>query len=575
MGRKEKIAVWLVWLIVWPAGLFGVFQFFPPDLIDNQMDILAFVILASIVALFPLQIGDNPVFFTHGITFAVFLYFGLAVEIIVSQVALIFLLLKLRVSRSNVHRFPLNFVMFLVISISSALIYHMLGGQHGREAVSSVSNAVPIVAYAFFQLFFNQLTIKFIAKFLYKRHVKMFDIGLLWDLTSGLLVFPVGFLLYMMYAEFGVSAVFYVGIPFILISGMLMLYHKSSIVNQYLKRTSRIGHELTGNLGVKDVLDLFVDRLSQLLPVDYIYIFDVESDREMNLIRYFDRSGVTYFPSIKLHIGESISGHTWEEGNSFKYNKKSDWDHLRNRYTPKEAESALSVPIERKGEIVGVITIYSNQKYAFLQFQFMILNILGSYLAVAIDNARHYEKTKLESERCALTGLYNFRYFQDQLHEAFFSDKDQSIALILLDIDHFKSINDTYGHESGNEILCQFAERLEDVVGNAGVVARYGGEEFAILLPRYKDYEAYQVAEDIRRSIAEQPFSTYQYILSDDEPKEVSITASIGVATYPVDCEEPLELIRHADRAMYVGAKQKGRNRVACYEELKTAAESL
>lgn len=568
MGRKQKLAVWLVWLIVWPAGLYVVFHFFTPELTGDQLDILAFIILASIVALFPLQIGDNPVFFTHGITFAVFLYFGLAVEIIVSQVAIVFLLLKLRVSWSNLHRLPLNFLMFLTISVASALLYYLLGGVHGAEAVTSSSQVIPIVAYALFQLCFNQFTIKLIAKYLYKRHIKMFDLGLLWDLISGLLVFPVGLLLYMMYAEFGVSAVFFVGIPFILISGMLMLFHNSSQVNRYLKKTSKIGHELTGNLGVKDVLDLFVDRLSQLLPVDYIYIFDVTSNKEMSLVRYFDRSGITYFPTITLHKGESISGNTWKERNSFKYNKKSDWDHLRNQYTPKQAESAISVPIERKGEIVGVITIYSNQKFAFLQYQFMILNILGSYLAVAIENARHYEKTKQQSERCALTGLYNFRYFQDQLTEAFYKYKEQAISLILLDIDHFKSINDTYGHESGNEILCQLAARLEDTVGEYGLVARYGGEEFAILLPTYQDYEAFQMAEQIRLVIADQSFSTYQYILSEEEPKEVSVSVSIGVASYPNDCEEPLELLRHADRAMYVGAKQRGRNRVASYHTI-------
>lgn len=577
MSKNKKVAVWLVWLLVWPASIYFLFESTNPQVSGNELDILAFAILASIVALFPLQIGENPVFFTHGVSFAVFLYYGLAVEIIVSQIALLFVLSKLRIGRANLHRIPVNFLMFLVISVLSAQVYNMLGGQHGEEAIASPMYVIPIVAYALFELIFNQFSIKVVAKFLYNRHVKMFDQGLLWDLLSGLLVLPVGFLLYMVYVEFGLSAIFFVGIPFILISGMLMLYHNSGQVNKYLQRTSKIGHELTGNLGVTDVLDLFVDRLSNLLPVDYIYIFDVASDREMNLIRFFDRSEKVSFPDISLHKGESISGNTWEEGRSFNYKNKSEWGHLENEFTPTYAESSLSVPLERKGEIVGVITIYSNQKRAFMQFQFMILNILGNYLAVAIENARHYEKTKQQSERCALTGLYNFRYFQDHLHEIFATtggEEPKPISVILLDIDHFKQVNDTYGHESGNEILCQFAERLTSMVGDNGVVARYGGEEFAILLPHYENYEAYSIAEQIRRVIVEQPFVTYNHILTDEAPKEVSISASIGVASYANDCEEPLELIRHADRAMYVGAKQRGRNRVASYENMKTAAES-
>ncbi|MCA0969918.1 sensor domain-containing diguanylate cyclase [Halobacillus litoralis] len=579
MGRKRKIAVWLVWLFVWPSSLYALFYFSEPVALGDVNDIIAFAVLASIVALFPLQIGDNPVFFTHGITFAVFLYYGLAVEVVVSQIALLFLLLKLRVGKANHYRYPINFLMFLMISASSAFVYYALGGVHGPEGVASADNAVPVVGYVLFQVIFNQLSIKFIAKFLYRRSIKLFDLGFFWDVSTGLLVMPVGFLLYMVYTEFDLSAVFFVGFPFILISGMLMLYHNSNLVNGYLKRTSRIGHELTGNLGAKDVLDLFVERLTQLLPLDYVYIFDVKSDQEMALIRYFDRSEKTYFPDIALHKGESISGNTWKEGKSFNYRKKSEWAHLKNKYTPNGAESALSVPIERKNEIVGVITIYSNQKFAFQQFQFMILNILGNYLAVAIDNARHYERTKEQSERCPLTGLYNFRYFQDKLYEWFGNyeagTRSGPISLILLDLDHFKSVNDKYGHESGNEVLCEFAGRLESLVGDQGVVARYGGEEFAVLLPGYTDAEAFETAENIRLEIAGKVFRSYHHILERNGPVDVSISASIGVATYPHDCEEPLELIRHADRAMYVGAKQKGRNRVARYESLKKAAESL
>lgn len=574
MTKEKKVFVWVVWIALWPLSLYLLYTWLTPVLEGNRVEIIIFIILASIVALFPLQIGDHPVFFTQGIAFAVFLYYGLFIEIIVSQVAILALMAKMRLGTNNLYRLPINLFMFLLISVLSALIYYGLGGTHGDAAVDSWRDAVPIVSYALSQIILNQLSIKFVAKFLYNKEIKWVDRGLTWDLVTASLVLPVGFVLYMVFSEFGPVGIFFVGLPFVFISGMLMLYHNSNQVNSYLKKTSIIGHELTGKLGVKDVLDIFVERISDLLPVDYIYIYDVSSEKEMNLIRFFDRSGMIDFPTITLEKAQSISGNTWSQGKSVYFKKKSEWSHLENRYTPALAESVLSVPIERNDETVGVITIYSHKKRAFFQFQFMILTILGNYLGVAIDNARHYEKTKLESERCALTGLYNYRYFEDYLEGLFLEKQTESksreepISLILLDIDHFKKVNDTYGHESGNEVLASLAKRLNEITNGIGTLARYGGEEFVLLLKGYDEKQAVEIARNIRSKIIEKPFLSYEHILSTKEPVTIAITASIGVATFPDHCEEPLDLIRQADRAMYVGAKQKGRDRVASYKDM-------
>ncbi|WLR46113.1 sensor domain-containing diguanylate cyclase [Halobacillus litoralis] len=572
MTKQKKYAVWFVWASIWPASLVYLYLWLSPVFEGNRIEIAAFIILASIVALFPLQIGDHPVFFTHGIAFAVFLYYGLFIEIIVSQVAILALMAKMRLGRTNLHRLPINLFMFLLISVVSAGIYYALGGTHGPSAVNDTGDALPIVSYALSQIVLNQFSIKFVAKVLYHKEIKWLDKGFVWELLTASLVLPIGFVLYMVYSEFGMSAIFFVGIPFIFISGMLMLYHNSNQVNTYLKKTSIIGHELTGKLGVKEVLDIFVDRLSELLPVDYIYVYDVSKNKRMELIRFFDRSGEIDFPHIQLSKGQSISGNTWQEGKSVFYRKKTEWSHLENQYTPDRAETVLSVPVERNGEIVGVITIYSNKKRAFLQFQFMILNILGNYLGVAIDNARHYEKTKAESEHCALTGLYNYRYFEDHIVNIFEiyqgQEKVEPISLVLLDIDHFKRVNDTYGHESGNTVLAALAERLQEVVAGRGTLARYGGEEFVLLLPGHSQSEALEVARSIRKKIIQKPFSSNLHIHETQGPVSISVTASIGVATSPDHCEGPFDLIRQADRAMYIGAKQRGRNRVASYEEL-------
>lgn len=141
----------------------------------------------------------------------------------------------------------------------------------------------------------------------------------------------------------------------------------------------------------------------------------------------------------------------------------------------------------------------------------------------------------------------------------------KNLSLIMLDLDHFKVINDNYGHQSGNEILIQLAERLRALISTKGTVARYGGEEFVILLPDTEREEALHIAEYVRGTIANQPFTLHDSLDESNKQMMVRITASIGVSTAPQDADDTMALIRHADRALYTGAKQAGRNRVAQY----------
>jgi diguanylate cyclase (GGDEF)-like protein len=137
----------------------------------------------------------------------------------------------------------------------------------------------------------------------------------------------------------------------------------------------------------------------------------------------------------------------------------------------------------------------------------------------------------------------------------------------MADIDYFKKINDQYGHQAGDQILIKVAERLQNLVQKRGIVARYGGEEFVVLLPDADAEEAYQFAETIRKTIANHPFLVHNELDPSKSIVEVAITASIGVATAPRHAMDPVSLVKYADRALYIGAKRAGRNRVADYME--------
>lgn len=191
------------------------------------------------------------------------------------------------------------------------------------------------------------------------------------------------------------------------------------------------------------------------------------------------------------------------------------------------------------------------------------------------------KKRNKESHHCPLTHLYNFRYFEEQLKKELDRiEEGETISLILLDLDHFKGINDTYGHQSGNDVLCEVANRLESVVPMHATVARYGGEEFVVLLPNCKEQVAYDVGLLIQQSLKTRSISVVNDLLDEGESIDIAVTASIGVASSdPLDEDEgvvdAISLIRRADRAMYNGAKQRGRDRVASFsdvEKIKNAA---
>lgn len=575
MTKEKRIAIWLTWLFVWPISLYGVYSYMEPGFEGLMADLFSFAILICIVSLFPLIFKEGPIFLIQGVSLAVFLYFGLFMEIVLTQIGVISLLIKVRITREDLHRFPMNMLMFLVTSIVGATVYYLLGGEHGSAAYNELYDIFPILAYAITIFLVNQTLIKVIGVLLQKRQFQLIDRATLWETYTTVLIFPVGFVLYRLYADLGIMAVFYVGIPFVFISAMLMLYHTSQQINGYLQKTSDIGHELTGRLKSKEVIDLFILRVADLLPLKYIYIFNVKDEESLTLMRFYDGSGQHSFSEFTLKPGEGLSGYVWRERKGVRYKNQREWLHLNSGYIPDDGESVLSLPVFRNNEIVSVITVISDQKRAFEKYQYMILDILINYLAVAIENANNYELTKNKSERCPLTNLYNYRYFEEQLEKTFltFNKTNRPMSLILLDIDHFKVVNDTYGHQSGNEILCSVADLLKNQIGSEGLVARYGGEEFVILLPGYNLSETMNTAVKLRESIASSTFYAYDHIVNQEGPAAVSITASIGVATYPDHCEEALELVRHADRAMYVGAKQQGRNKVANYESLLGIAE--
>lgn len=215
----------------------------------------------------------------------------------------------------------------------------------------------------------------------------------------------------------------------------------------------------------------------------------------------------------------------------------------------------MAVPVRAQGVVAGVLRVGGDPGPAFTQDDLRLLDILGSLASLSLENSALFHRVQESALRDNLTGLWTHKAFQDHLEAAILeaSRYNQPLSVILADVDHFKSINDNYGHPAGDQILRGFADVLQRHVRDVDIVSRYGGEEFIILLLQTPAAEASRVAEEIRTDLESQRFGVSGSV--------VSVTASFGVATFPSDATSGQQLIRTADERLYA-AKKAGRNRV-------------
>lgn len=220
----------------------------------------------------------------------------------------------------------------------------------------------------------------------------------------------------------------------------------------------------------------------------------------------------------------------------------------------REAQSRLSIPLISFGQTLGVLTLHSIGRNAFRQSELQSLESVADICATAIQNAHYLERVKQLAYLDGLTGIFNRRFFELRILEELERARrfGAGMAVIMVDIDHFKRLNDEFGHLLGDEVLRQVSSLFHQQLRKIDVVCRYGGEEFAILLTQINALQAVAIAEKLRRLVESWQFPGV--------PRTVTISA--GVAAYPAHGSTRDELIRAADSGLY-GAKQNGRNRVA------------
>ena len=247
-----------------------------------------------------------------------------------------------------------------------------------------------------------------------------------------------------------------------------------------------------------------------------------------------------------------------EEPLAIRMERRSGMPILDPKERPTTGVGFLAVPLRAQQRVCGALFL-TRKGEVFTARELRLLRIYCNQAAVAIENAIVYERVENLAATDDLTGLFNRRYLEGALErELARADRgSSSLALVLLDIDHFKSFNDTYGHAIGDLVLKKVATTLQRCLRQADVLARFGGEEFVVLLPQVDERGAMESAERIRAALESSG-------IHPGGPRK-RVTVSIGLAMFPCHADSADTLLRAADEALY-RAKDAGRNRVVSAE---------
>jgi diguanylate cyclase (GGDEF)-like protein len=222
-------------------------------------------------------------------------------------------------------------------------------------------------------------------------------------------------------------------------------------------------------------------------------------------------------------------------------------------------KSHLTLPLTVEGEILGCISLNSDQPNAFDAQDLQFFSVIGYQMAATLKHFQRFSSIKNIAIYDTLTGLYNRRYFEEKLgvdaQKSFYGGTP--LSLVMVDLDHFKKVNDTFGHTEGDQVLCKISSLLKNSVRKKDTVARYGGEEFILILPEAGLEESFVIAERIRGLVERTLFEVGK--------AQVNLTVSMGISHFPSHrAKSKEELIRMADQALY-DAKRGGRNKVCIF----------
>ncbi|WP_294743977.1 GGDEF domain-containing protein [uncultured Exiguobacterium sp.] len=557
--QQYLLRSWVVFFLI----VIGIDLFAKSKDYNLSVDLFTFLLIAALSTIFvvdPVRRRHMSFTFHFGFVLFTFLTYGMLSAICVGQVTM--LIYQLRTihtpvgRRRMLHNYPFNVALELFLIVPAGLAYNALGGTHG-DAFQLTDNILPLIVMVF--ILWIVLLLQYqLSRFLLGENIPS-------DVMFQLLRFEaVVITAELLYGIFSTLVVQGNGNSGLVMAAFALFIIKRSLGSS-VQASDRIEHweqiERLKEAAWKDgdaqfIIERYLRQLNQFVKPDIAWIkFDFEDTKQS--VYYSLKDG----RKLKAdHVEGKVIEEIIEKEEVLLYGMQQEWDIRLYDCLPEEIQSVLFIQPEATETINCSLLLASEASGEFTKdFGYELYRALR-VLSWAVERAHERERLLIDSRTDAMTKLPNYRALQEWGDRRIKQRDLYPFSALMIDLDHFKQINDTYGHEIGDVVLFEVAKLLMQATRITDLVARYGGEEFVILLPNTDLESARIVAERIRETLHANPIVV--------EGHTLEITASIGVDTLK-ELGDLASLIRNADRAMYVGAKFQGRDRVAAYHEWK------
>ena len=329
----------------------------------------------------------------------------------------------------------------------------------------------------------------------------------------------------------------------------------------------RVSESILSTLDEQVVFEAITEKLRLLVEYDTLAISKVEWDTRRIVTAWARDEYAQELIDNPISLEQGLWGWAVTHDEALLCNAAHD-DPRANQVpdTPVEPQASIVLPLHVMNKVIGVLNLDRLGGKTFTEEEFELVKPFANLAAIAIENASLYERSQLRAVTDPLTGLYNHGHFQETLeHEVRRCERyGDSFSLLMLDLDHFKGVNDRFGHPRGDAVLREVAQVLADTTREADYAARYGGEEFAALLPKTSSEDARQLADRIRTRVRE---------IEVEEGDAFRVSASIGVADFPACGLDAKTILGAADTAL-LWAKRRGRNCVLYYRDVREMMEA-
>jgi diguanylate cyclase (GGDEF)-like protein len=331
-----------------------------------------------------------------------------------------------------------------------------------------------------------------------------------------------------------------------------------------IKLLREVGKALTSTVELDAVLRAIMEMIAKLFePKDWSLLL-VDEERGELYFAIAVGAAAEKLKHVRLKLGEGIAGWVAANGepviitDAYHDERFAKWVDQSSGF---KTDSMLCVPMLCKGRTLGVIEMINFNAAALTAEHQELLAALADFAAIALDNARLFQRIKELTIVDDCSGLYNSRHMHTLLAaEIARSERYRhSFSVIFLDLDHFKNVNDTHGHLIGSRLLREIGQLLRGKLRTVDAAFRYGGDEFVIILPRTSKKDAMICARRLRQALNEAVFF-------QEEGLNIKVTASFGLAGYPEDATTKEDILRRSDQAMYL-VKESTRDGIATAEE--------